>query len=164
MITAEIAREMFEYDPDAGTLVRRHRMGNRCAGSLVDSVDKDGYVVISIGHRSIRRRYFAHRIIWLIVYGQWPVNDIDHKNRVRNDNRISNLREATRLQNMANRLAMRRSKTGIKGVSLHSASGLYRACMGINRKHYNFGYFKTPEEAAAVIDKKFKEIYGEYAA
>jgi hypothetical protein len=47
--------------------------------------------------------YYAHRLAWLWWFGEWPEGGLDHINRIRNDNRIDNLREATRSENQRNR-------------------------------------------------------------
>lgn len=61
------------------------------AGKVAGTVQKSGYRTLYISGRN----YFAHRVIWLIVHGKWPDNQIDHINRVKSDNRLENLRDVT---------------------------------------------------------------------
>ncbi len=70
--------------------------------------DKDGYLVVRMGpiktFRHLGKRDFkiAH-IIWFLEWGIWPTKEIDHENRVRDDNRIENLRLTTRRENLRRR-------------------------------------------------------------
>lgn len=58
----------------------------------------------------------AHRIIWEMVYGECP-DVIDHINGDKHDNRLVNLRNVDRAENMRNRKLNKRNKSGINGVS-----------------------------------------------
>jgi hypothetical protein len=95
----ETLREVLAYDPDTGALTwlvshRRVRMGSP-AGCLSEK----GYVRVVLGSRSLR----AHRIAWMLHYGEDPGELlIDHINRNRSDNRISNLRLVDAKGNQAN--------------------------------------------------------------
>lgn len=99
IITVEEVRRLLSYDPDTGAFTwliptsDRIRVGQK-AGRV-----NSGYVGIRINGRE----YLAHRLAWFYVHGVWPVGDIDHINRDRSDNRIANLRPATRAQNLQNR-------------------------------------------------------------
>lgn len=59
----------------------------------------DGYIRVIFNYKP----YYAHRIVWLLVHGEWPTEIIDHINRNRNDNRIENLRDTNRVVNGLNR-------------------------------------------------------------
>ena len=65
--------------------------------------DREGYVVI----RYAGKGYKAHRLAWLHVYGRWPNGPLDHINRLKNDNRIENLRETDDALNQHNVVATR---------------------------------------------------------
>ena len=87
------------------------------------------------------------------MHGVWPDNDIDHKNRNRADNRLNNLREATRSENLHN--SPSRGLSGVKGVSLLSPSlrkkskKVWRAAITINYTTHFLGTFTTFEDAVA---------------
>jgi hypothetical protein len=80
-------------------------------------------------------------------YGEWPSGEIDHINGVRTDNRVENLRVATRSENMQNTKKPVTNKSGKKGVSWDKTTGKWRAEIRANGKKYNLGRFKTIEEA-----------------
>src|SRR6266700_4134664 len=90
-------RELLSYDPGTGILCWRISKGKRKAGAVAECKSKDGY--IAIGHD----RWAAHRIAWAIYYGEWPRQEIDHRDLNKSNNSIINLREANRAQNAANR-------------------------------------------------------------
>jgi hypothetical protein len=71
-----------------------------------------GYITIRVIYKS----YLAHRLAWLYVHGEWPENLIDHINNNRSDNRICNLRKATKTENNRNTLRGSKNKSGVKSV------------------------------------------------
>lgn len=72
---------------------------------------------------------------------------LDHKNGIRNDNRIDNLRLADRSKNGANRPICKSNKTGFKGVSISKKTGKFKAQIKKNGKVFSLGYFSNPESA-----------------
>src|SRR6267378_3706505 len=111
-------RWLLEYDPVTGIFVR---LTGRYRGKQVGYINPRGRLMIGLG----RQKYFAHRLAWLYVHGKWPDGELDHINGDASDNRIVNLRPATRSQQNANCPARRTNALGIKGVSLDR--GRYRA-------------------------------------
>ena len=92
------------------------------------------------------RKHLAHRLAWLYVNGYCPPGDIDHINGDRAANRISNLRLATRSENLQNQSkAQKHNKTGLLGVS--HRRGKFRAQIRVDGKKMHIGTFPTPEEA-----------------
>jgi len=86
-----------------------------------------------------------HRVILNAPVGM----DVDHINGNGLDNRRSNLRIVTHQTNLQNRRgASTRSRTGFRGVEV-TRSGRYRARTAISGKHFYFGIYDSPEEAAA---------------
>lgn len=126
--------------------------GGRPAGAKAGTVDSDGYIRIIFKDKALA----AHRIVWLLVHGQWPMQSLDHINRNKTDNRIENLRLASFSQNQANKLAY--GQVPFKGVKL-TGRGLFQAAC---KKKY-IGCFKTAEEAARAYDEKAKLVFGEFA-
>lgn len=84
--------KFFIYDVSDGTISRTDRKNS--TGSL----DRDGYLILKIKGVQIK----AHRVAWFLHYGEFPLKEIDHIDRNRINNRISNLREASRLTNNRN--------------------------------------------------------------
>lgn len=154
-ITAEQAREMFDYNPSTGQFIRRSN-GER-AGCLHRS---SGYWVVKIKSRAV----LAHRLAWLWVYGEWPDQLIDHRFRDKTDNRISELRKATNGQNVANSKA--RAKSGFKGVyAAPRMPGKWQAQINdLSGKTINIGTFATMEEASLAYQEAARARYGDFAS
>lgn len=109
---------------------------NRQAGS-----NKSSYVKIKVG----AKHYQAHRLAWLFYYGAWPKHQIDHIDRNKHNNRISNLREATPSQNSHNKqfkLGMGWSHHGVK-----KCKGKFRCTINNGGKKIKIGVFNSLEEA-----------------
>lgn len=142
-------RSLFHYDASAGRLVWARKISpfssvpvGRVAGTLVPVC---GYRAIRID----KRGYYEHRLIWFWHHGKWPDGEIDHVNGVKTDNRIENLRVASREQNQQNTKLFATNRTGAKGVAFISSRNRYRASIGYQRKRVILGEFKTIDEARA---------------
>lgn len=157
MITQAKVQAELDYSPQTGVFLRKigFRKGSR-AGCLNK---RNGYIVISIGNRL----YYAHRIAWIYVHGDEPFREIDHINRDRGDNRIANLRIATRHQNQGNRKVRIDSMSQMKGVRFHKCSGLWHAQITVNRKIISLGYHRSSDQAQASYASAAKEYFGEFA-
>ena len=140
------AQNVLEYCPETGRLTWKVASRN----GLVKPGDEAGYIG-SRGYRQVRafgRTHIAHRVCWLLHYGEWPHGEIDHINCVRTDNRISNLRVASKSANQQNkRSAQRNSVSGILGVT-QMASGRWRANIRADGKNRHIGTYATAGEAA----------------
>jgi hypothetical protein len=105
--------------------------------------------------------YQYHHIVWLLVYGEHP-KELDHIDGDPSNNRVSNLRAATKGQNARNRRVLSRSKLGVKGV-FQTRFGTYKAVIGVDGQKKWLGTFKTVEEAHAAYRAAAKELHGEFA-
>lgn len=155
----------FSYDADAGTLRWKYRedaspqWNGRFAGKAAGSLSKSqGRMVVNVGGRLL----LVHRVIWKMVYGADPLEDIDHIDGDPTNNTLSNLRMASKFENMRN-ARKRRGKYLPKGVSFHKGAGRYRATVYLNRQHVHLGLFSTPEEAHAAYCRVAQKHFGRFA-
>jgi len=132
-------KELFDYDPASGLLIRKDIFGCKHPGPLFN-LNKDGYLTTCVNGKM----YGNHTIIWLHQTGKWP-KQLDHKNQCRCDNRMSNLREVTTAQNQRNRIINRKNKSGITGVRRDCSK--WMASIGKNNKLYYLGCFEDFDEA-----------------
>lgn len=163
IVDAATLRQLFTYDPESGFLTwkerprdmfptqRSYRAWNaRLAGARAFTCKNPaGYLTGQI----FSRWYSAHRVVWAWVNGMWPEHQIDHINRVRDDNRISNLRPVTNAENARNQSAPKSSKTGICGVGKLSLNGgryeYWSARIRVGGKDLRLGSFPFTEEGFA---------------
>jgi hypothetical protein len=149
-ISVEYAREILDYNPETGELRWKWRddrakwWNNRYAGTVAGSMSTQGYIKVGIDYKHFR----SHRLAWLLVYGYWPTNEIDHINGDKTDNRIANLREATSQENNRNVGLRKDNSTGITGVSWNKQCRKYMAQIQAGGKLIYIGLFDTLEAAA----------------
>lgn len=156
MLTQERLKELLSYDPETGIFIWLQSPRNNVAsGSVAGSIDKKGYVRISYK----RNIYLAHRLAWFFVYGKWPKKELDHINKNPTDNRIENLRDVTRKQNMENKRLYKSSKTGFSGVTWHSRDKKWNVRIGHYGKRISLGYFDNLNDAINARLKAQKEIF-----
>ena len=148
---------MLRYEPDTGRLFWKVSRGGRLAGDPVGTVRPDGY--LSVGMRD--NKLLVHRLIWFLVTGVWPENDIDHVNGLRTDNRLVNLRAVSRAQNLQNLDAnnLNNQTTGLVGASYDKGRRNFRSYIVVGRKQINLGRFSTGEAAHAAYLKAKSVIH-----
>lgn len=144
-LTADRLRSILRYDPDTGLFWWREPGKKRRLDRPAGNIDPPPHDYARVRIDGVK--YLGHRLAWLYVHGEWPEPTTDHKNRLKHDNRISNLRLATQLQQMANMVAYRNNKIGLRGVHYHKQNGCWCARIKINGRNAYLGSFDDPEEA-----------------
>lgn len=138
MITQERLKEILHYDPETGIFTWKvdvGRYGRIKAGSEAGYLNRNYYECFIDGIR-----YPAHRLAWFYVHSTWPELLIDHINGNGHDNRICNLREATKSQNACNQKLSTCNSSGIKGLfwsSYHDAWCAHITKNGIRHSKYS---------------------------
>lgn len=159
-LTLQRLKVLLRYDPDTGNFYRLVTMGSQVAGTIAGTPHKEGYVDLTVDGI----RLLAHRLAWFYMTGAWPVADVDHRDRNKANNRWSNLREASRSQNMANCGALANNRCGIRGVRLFKRTGRWVASIRVSGKMVHLGYFATADEASIAYRSAAKLHYGEFAS
>jgi len=159
MLSQSELKEILSYDPLTGVFKWKVSRGSKSAGSVAGNVN------IIIGYRQIGingRLLYAHRLAWLYMYGVYPVNEIDHENGHRADNRARNLRESTSTQNKFNIKTQCNNTSGCKGVSWAKHQQLWHAYVQMNGKrknHYTSDFF----EACCFVHSYRNETHAEFS-
>lgn len=153
-------KENLKCYPEDGELWWSCYSDSRRFDKPVGSLGGDGYSEFNFAYDGKPYRYKAHIVIWAIVNGEWPKGEIDHINRVRSDNRISNLRLCSSKENSYNKSG--RGKSKYRGVHWHSYYGNWVARIQKDGVGYFLGTFKDEYEAHLAYKKKAEELYGEY--
>ncbi len=158
-LNPQYLRMLFRYDAVTGKLywkVNAGRWGRIEAGTEAGNVGPNGYRNIGIDGEV----YTAGPIIWAIVYGVWPDTVIDHRNKIKDDNRLMNLRKCEEKNNIRNRGS--KNKHGLKGIT--TKRGLFRARIMVDGKSIHIGYYTTKEEAHRAYMDKARELHGKFAS
>ena len=157
MYDVDFLRSVFEYKPDTGEFVRK-KAGLVTKGKSLSSTRRRLHLVVS--RNGSKKSLLAHRVAWTIANGAIPDGlEIDHINGDEGDNRLANLRLATRSENQWNKKKHRvDNKCKLLGVDM-IPNGSYRAQIKKNKKTIYLGLFKTPEEAHQAYMKAKTEIH-----
>jgi hypothetical protein len=156
-LTAERLREVLSYDPETGIFRWLYDHCSVKAGDVAGCPEAKGYLRISVDGR----RYKAHRLAWLHYFGVWPDKQVGHRNTIKSENWIDNLREGGNAQNCANAETPKNNSTGFKGVA--RSGERFAAGIKVNYRRAHLGSFDTPEEAAAAYDAAAIQAWGEFA-
>lgn len=170
-LDVEFVRSILDYDPVTGIFRWRYRSSapknwnTRYAGAIAGTKTPDGYICIQIGKTATKSgiHYRGHILAWLLVYGEWAPNGVDHRHGTRDDNRIAELRKADSSENACNKAMQRNNKSGFVGVHFDAQRGKWRARVSVNRTSYDGGFFDTAEEAAAARPVLVTKIQGAFA-
>ena len=152
----EDLRKSLDYNSETGEFRWKVSAGRVRAGSPAGTVQPNGRLYIQFQGKL----YFAHRLAWLLTYGKWPDEMIDHLDGNPLNNRISNLRDVSRSVNNQNqREAGSDNSTGFLGVSFPKRAGKFRSRIMLNGKLKHLGYFPTAELAHAAYLAAKREIH-----
>ena len=134
----EDLRQSLDYSPETGEFRWKIAVNGRAkAGNLAGCVHHDGRLHIQFQGKL----YQAHRLAWLLTYGEWPDEVIDHMDGNPLNNRISNLRDVSRSVNGQNqRKANSDNKTGFLGVTFRKKTAKFQAQITLNSKNKHLGY------------------------
>jgi hypothetical protein len=133
------------FDYQDGQLIRKIGRINE-VGSIAGCVHKGtGYVHIKIKAKAFK----AHRLIFLYHYGYFP-EFVDHIDGNKQNNRIENLREASKQENCQNQKVRWTNSSGVKGVSWHKVNKKWKVALCKNYRSYYFGTYEDKELAELV--------------
>ena len=156
--SAELLRKLLRYDPETGKLFWRERPD---VGSFktkrafkIWNARFSGKQAFTANHNSgykqgtiLGRVFLAHRVVWCMVHGEWPVDQVDHINRGRCDNRIVNLRAVDNQENMRNSKMPKTNTSGMVGVGWDKARSKWAAQIMVDKKKVNLGLFSNKDDA-----------------
>lgn len=168
----EILRKLLRYDPETGKLFWRERgveffkdecfcrsWNTKWAGKEAFKANLNGYK----GGGVLGKTYKAHRVIWAMEKGYWPKYDIDHINHNTKDNRLENLRDSEKFQNMANMSRHKDSLSKYLGVCWSGKHKKWKAEISKRGNRFHLGLFGDQTSAALAYDEAAKRLHGEFA-
>ena len=149
-LTQARLKELLHYDPETGHFTWLAARNNFVPkGARAGCQHPSGYRYIKLFHKSRSE----HRLAFLYMVGVFPPKEVDHINRVKSDNRWSNLRPATRVDNMSNLGVAKNNTSGHRGVYWYSRDG--RWAVRFRKRHV--GYYDTFEEAVIAVEKQWAD-------
>jgi hypothetical protein len=156
-LTVKYVRSQLSYDPLTGAFSwRKSGKGRKstCAGFMTNE-----YMTIGIDGD----QYYAHRLAWFYVHGEWPARAIDHVNGIKTDNRLANLRLATSGQNALNTPLRSTNTSGVKGVHWRPNKQKWQARITVDGKKLHLGYFASMDDASAARRAAAARHFSDYA-
>jgi hypothetical protein len=158
-LTSDRAKELLQYNESTGWLIWKRARGLAVKGNRAGSES-----LMKCGYRNRHiwvdgKKYLEHRVVWLIVTGEFPKLEIDHLDHDGTNNRFENLREATRKENGRNRKVNRDNTTGTVGVSWNRFRSRFVACIRVDGRLIHLGSFKS-FDAAVECRKSANAAYG----
>ncbi|NMC25065.1 MAG: HNH endonuclease [Serratia sp.] len=164
--------ECFLYNALTGALVWKSRplhhfkserimnvTNGRMAGKTAKSSLNGRYQIVHVNGNF----YLCHRVVWCLHNDYWPAEDLDHINGNKLDNRIENLREVSRSQNMSNVGMQKNNKSGFIGVFWATREEKWQAVVAHNKKNILLGRFDCPVTAALAYNEAALKYHGKYA-
>ena len=160
-LTQERLKQVVSFEPTTGIFIRILKAKRAVVGKELGYKKSNGYIALSIDGQ----KYFAHRIAWLYVYGEFPKHDIDHIDGDRTNNKIKNLRDVSRTENLQNlKIAKSHNKsTGVLGAYLHNC-GKFMSRIKVNKKDVYLGLFDTVEQAQQAYLTAKQQFHKGYVA
>jgi len=160
MDKVQYARDNFKVNEDGSLVFIGKPTARRRFGQKVGSLGNHGYLVCKFIDSIIP----IHKIYYALYHGVYPEKPfiVDHKNRNKLDNSIENLRLCTYSDNLCNKISYNNT-SGCKGVSWHNGTNKWRVALNYKKKKYNFGLYKSFEEAVKVCAEERIKLHGEFA-
>lgn len=159
MLTKERLCEVLKYNKEDGCFTWIKTKKRVKAGQVAGRLNQKGYRQIVIDGNY----YMAHRLAWLYMHGHFPAFHIDHINGVKDDNRFSNLREASSAENNRNVRISSRNTSGVKGVSFSKDIGKWKAYCHDGEVNVHLGYFSEIRDAERMVREYRVKFHGEFA-
>ena len=149
MITQEELKSLLSYDPETGefTRIKSPRRTDRLF-QTAGTKNVTGYIHIFL----LGKLYLAHRLVWLYVYGSFPTKEIDHINGCKNDNKLTNLRLSTRLENSQNQVKA-------KGFTWSKEKNKWAVSIFTDGKYKFLGRYDTELDARAAYLRAKRELH-----
>lgn len=169
--TPERLKELVSYDPETGSFKwlprelssfsceRWGKAWNRRYAGKNAGANGNGYIRVQIDGEL----YLAHRLAWLYVYGEWPLDGLDHKDGNPSNNAIKNLRECSKAENNRNMRIPVSNTSGYKGVSWNARARKWHSKIKFNGKTVFLGAFDSALDAHIEYRDAAHRLHGAFA-
>lgn len=151
IFTIEEIRELFSYDPETGYITRIRSYGRAIAGQVFTTGHKISVNNVTVPH---------NRLAYALYHGVWPIDIVDHEDRDKTNNKISNLREATPAQNQYNKAGYGAYPKGVTWRNRYDKP--WQAKIRVDGVRYHLGSFATMPEAHEAYLLAALEYHGDF--
>lgn len=158
-LTHDRLRELLSYEPEAGKFIWKVSRGGITPGTVAGAADQRGYMLIRVDGVLYR----ACRLAWFYMTGEWPKEQIDHKNLNQGDDSWDNLRLASNGQNGMNKRVRRDCFSGLKGAHYFKRDGTWYSSISVNGKRHNLGTFPDAISAHNAYAAAAQKFHGKFA-
>ena len=162
----EELKEFLDYNPDTGVIIWKKKTAITSPIKIGQEAGYEKVKTETLSYREIKFNktlYKAHRLAYYMYHGIDPSNnDIDHEDRNGLNNKINNLRPATRLENGRNRKFQKNNTSGITGVCWHKNRKKWMATIKIYGKQKYLGSYINKEDAAQARKEAEKKYFGKF--
>ncbi len=160
----KLCNEYISYNPETGAICWKKRPAHSSIKLNIPiiSKDKDGYLRLQLKGKTHKQ----HRLSFLIYHKYlplYPQYEIDHDNRIKDDNRILNLRIASAVQNGSNQGLSKANTSGYKGVMWFKRDSNWKAKIVVNGTAKHLGYFNCKHSAAKAYNSAALKYHGKFA-
>lgn len=131
---------------------------------LKASVNYKGYAYLKLRLDGRNRTHSVSRLVGMAFLDLRDGELVDHIDRDRSNNRLSNLRVASASENAINSKLSRSNKSGVRGVSYSPKLGKWKAMIGAHGHYHYLGSFSTKEEAAAAYRSAAEWLHGDFVS
>jgi hypothetical protein len=162
-IPIETVFAMLSYEPETGFLRWKVSRGRVAAGQIAGCTKSVNRPYVQV--RLEDRIFYAHRLAWVLHTGR-PIpegREIDHRDGEPSNNRLSNLRLATPVENKRNMRPSLRNTSGATGVSWDRSKRRWVAQMSVGNRCVFLGRFTDKADAIAARQKAEREVFGEFS-
>ena len=154
-LTQKRLKQVLDYTPETGLFTWNNTLNNK-----VNAGDVAGWSIRGYGYITINRKdYIAAKLAFLFMEGIYPENEVDHINRITDDNRWTNLRVVTHRENCLNKGLRKDNSSGITGIYWRDKRNKWESQIGVYGKRVFLGRYETLKEAILARIKAEKE-YG----
>lgn len=158
----QVLKEYLRYEPESGAFywVKRSSDKTKVGQRAGRPRSVGGYWQVTV----LGKTYYAHRLAWAFVHDAWPDAQIDHRNGLKGDNRIANLRVASSTLNLANIGAKRDNTSGCKNVHWCNTKQRWVAKVKFSGKTRHVGTYSDFDAAVQAVMQVRAELFGEFAS
>jgi hypothetical protein len=158
IITQDDLKALLDYNQHTGIFTWKVKKANRIKIGDVAGYKIRGYLNVEINGKP----YALHRLAFLYMTGEMPIDVVDHVNGDQSDNRWCNLRNATQKQNTINVKLSKRNTSGHRCIHFNKNMNKYAVRCVVNKVRTHLGYFADINEAISVYEDFAKKHHGEF--